>query len=241
MTAMRWACTLAAALLIGVPARAADRVVQMTHPAPLRPDFAAIPEIADPVDAAEQAINAAVRRLDKVGIAAVCTGKRNSWERSVETTMHGPRFLSFVVHDDIYCGGAHPDEAAYAIVYDLSSGRPVDWTKLLPPSLTGNITLQPAADGTRTVYLASAELMRRFSKAQHPQDPVGCEGTTDFDDVPPMQLWLDAAAGGLAAMPDVAHVVQACYEPLVIPVADLRKLGAAPALVDALEAARKVH
>ena len=244
VTAARRGCKLALALALALslacPAQAADRVVRMAEPAPLRPDFAAIPRIVDPADAAEQRINAAVRRLDAAGLRAVCAG--GDWERQATVTMHGPGFLSLEVSDSFYCGGAHPDDATYTIVYDLRTGHPVDWTKLLPASLTGNVTLQRGADSTQTVYLASAELTRQFWRAQTPPDPkLGnagqCEGLRPFGDPPPMRIWLDAAAGGLAAMPDIPHGTDSCFEPLVLHAADLRRLGAAPVLIAALEKA----
>ena len=244
MAKASWACNFSAALLLACPAQAADRVVQMTSPAPLRPDFAAIPKISGPVDAAEQRINAALHRLDKAGLKGVCTG--GEWQRQATITMHGPGFLSVEVSDNFYCGGAHPDDATYEVVYDLRTGYPVDWTKLLPASLTGDVTLQQGAEGTRTVYLASAELTREFWQGQVRPDPAHagaarCDGLRPFGDPPPMRVWLAAAAGALEAMPDIPHGTDDCFEPLVLYPADLRRLGAAPPLIAALEKAHKTQ
>ena len=54
-----------------------------------------------------------------------------------------------------------------------------------------------------------------------------------------MMAWLDARAGGLAVQFDLAHVVQACADPVVIPTATLRREGAQPILIKALEAAHQ--
>ena len=232
---------VAAGLLLALQAQAADRVVQVVRPPPLQPGLAALPCIAHPEDGAERRINAALRRLDAAGLAAVCAG--GDWERQARVTMQGLGFLSVEVSDNFFCGGAHPDDATYTIVYDLRSGRPVDWTKLLPASLTGNVALQQDADGTRTVRLASPDLTRLFWQAQTPPDPkLGeakqCEELRPYGDPPPMRVWLDAAAGGLKAMPDIPHGTDECFEPLVLGVAELRRLGAASILVSALAGRR---
>jgi hypothetical protein len=56
-----------------------------------------------------------------------------------------------------------------------------------------------------------------------------------------MSAWLDAKAGGLAVQPDLAHVVQACADPVVISTAALRQEGASPQLTDAIDAAHRPH
>ena len=61
-----------------------------------------------------------------------------------------------------YWDGAHPDSGMFSIVYDLSTGRPVDWTHLLPASLTGTVALEDQADGTRVVTLASKQLFALY-------------------------------------------------------------------------------
>ena len=54
---------------------------------------------------------------------------------------------------------------------------------------------------------------------------------------PAMMAWLDAKAGGLAVEFDLAHAVQACADTVIIPTATLRREGAEPVLIDALDAA----
>src|SRR5258708_26253018 len=47
--------------------------------------------------------------------------------------MKGPRFLSLVTNEGYFCAGAaHPDSDELALVFDLTTGRLVDWEKLLP-------------------------------------------------------------------------------------------------------------
>ncbi len=58
------AALVAVCLLPSLGALAADRIVGMTKPPPLSGDIDAMPLIADPADAAERRINAALRRFD---------------------------------------------------------------------------------------------------------------------------------------------------------------------------------
>jgi hypothetical protein len=213
-----------------------------------------MPQIVEPADDAERRINAALQRLDAAvrKAAATCKaegGPNSSWERGVDATMRGPRFLSLTITDSVYCGGAHPNASTMSIVYDLTTGAPVDWTTLLPPALTGTVSLATGADGTRMVTLASKRLYALYLKGYRPRtgnrkvdaDDKECRDAVagaDGPGPPAMMAWLDAKAGGLAVQFDLPHAVQACADPVVIPAATLRQEGAKPLLTDALEAAR---
>lgn len=250
---MRRAVLMAALMLAAsVPAEAADRPVRLSVPPDLGKDLSAMPPIAAPVDPAETGINAALRRLDArvVKAAAECRtegGKNAWWERTVDASMRGPRFLSYAVTDNVSCGGAHPNVSTWSIVYDLASGAPVDWTSLLPPALTGTVALAEQADGLRIVTLASKRLHALYLERYRP-DTAGSKDDADrecreavsetSDGKPPaMMVWLDAKEGGLAIQFDLAHVVQACADAEVIPTDVLRREGAARVLTDAIDAA----
>ncbi len=212
-----------------------------------------MPLIAEPADDAERRINAALLRLDgNVRKAAACKaegGAHSWWERTVDTTMRGPRFLSLTITDNVFCGGGHPNASTMAIVYDLTTGAPVDWTTLLPPALTGTVSLAIGADEAKMVTLASKRLYALYLKGYRPR--MG-DRKVDGDDeecreaaaqagsggLPAMMAWLDAKAGGLAVQFDLPHAIQACADPVVVPVATLRQEGAKLLLTDALDAAR---
>jgi hypothetical protein len=233
-------------------AQAADRIVDLQIPPPTRSVTDPMPRIAAPRDDAERKINAAVQRLDvRLGqaIAECATAAKEShtnsdWQRTARATMHGPGFISFEIIDSTYCGGAHPEAVTMSIVYDLKTGAPVDWTTLLPPSLTGKVALRQGADGTKMITLSSPRLTELYFAGYHLDEKPG----TDDDcrqamkdaaaaSPPAMMVWLDAQAGGLAIQFDVPHVIQACADPVVIPSATLRQHGASPRLVEAIEAA----
>jgi hypothetical protein len=206
-----------------------------------------MPQIIDPVDAAETRINTAVSRFDATVRKAAddckdMDGKPGDWERSIDVPMRGPGYISFVITDSTYCGGAHPNSSTMSIVYDLRTGNPVDWTQLLPASLTGTLALQEGADGTRMVTLTSQrlfDLYRAGYATAKAGDPDCQQVIEDRSGPPAMMAWLDARTGGLAIEFDLEHVVQACEEPVVVPLATLRAEGAQPALVDAIQRAQQ--
>ncbi len=242
------------ALVLGIAtAHAADRVVTLQMPPPVAKGAAAMPPIAAPRDDAETKINAALRRLDgnvKKAIAECSASSREAhtkpdWQRTVQAAMRGPGFLSFEIVDNTDCGGVHPNVGTMSIVYDLRTGAPVDWTALLPASLTGKVALREGADGTKMITLSSKRLTElyfagyRTHAKPDPEDAECRQAMKDAaaDSPPAMMVWLDAKAGGLAIQFDVAHVIQACADPVVISFATLRQLGASARLVDAIDAA----
>jgi hypothetical protein len=235
-----------------VPANAADRIVQLR----LRqvvPDIGALPRIVEPVDDAERQINAAVARLDahvrKAAQTCKAEGGVNAfWDRGVRTPMRGPRFLSYVINDSMSCGGPHPNSGTTAIVYDLTTGAPVDWTTLLPPALSGKVALETQADGTKMVTFSSKRLhtlylqayRRKTGKQADDVEDKECRQavTETFSGEPPaMTVWPDAETGGLAVEFDLVHAVQACAETVVIPTSTLRREGVQAVLTDAIDAA----
>jgi hypothetical protein len=243
-----------AAYFSGLPARAADRPIQLQTPPPVAKEAAAMPLIANPSDDAERRINAALKRLDANLSKAIrdCKGqdgRPGGWVRSVEATMRGPSYLSYVIRDTSFCGGAYPSIGTMAIVYDMRTGAPVDWTRLLPPSLTGQVALAEGRDETKVVTLASPRLYSLYfagydRASRMPGSDLPAENLADCKeavqqtaDPPAMMVWLDAKAGGLAVQFDLPHVVQACAVPVVIPVAALRADGAKDSLINAIAAA----
>ncbi len=239
-----------AVCLFSTAGQAADRHVHLRVLPPVSKHIAAMPQIVDPVDAAERHINAALGRLDATVRKAASDMKDPDnkpcyWARTVDVPMRGPGYISLVITDEIDCHGAHPNESTMAIVYDLRSGMPVDWTQLLPASLTGTPALQEGADGSKMITLASQRLIELYlagyGAGKGPKIDPDCEQAikeyVSKDTPPAMMAWLDAKSGGLAVQFDLPHVVQACAVPVVIPRATLRAEGAQPALVDAIQKA----
>jgi hypothetical protein len=243
---MRVHCFLAAAacLLAAPISAAAERAVTLATPGPVRGNIAAMPQIADPSDEAERRINAALQRLDINVLKAADDCKGGDWTRVVDAPMRGPGFLSLVITDSYSCDdAAHPDASTASIVYDLASGKPVNWAHLLPPSLTGK---QDLADegGSKFVTLASKKLFALYMAGYTDggatgQDLQQCkDALKESGDPPAANVWLDAKAGGLAVEIELPHAVAACEDVVVIPADRLRAEGAQPALLKALAAVK---
>ena len=226
--------------------------VAMTRPRDVRPAIAGYPRIARPATTAARRINLMVARLDARVAREVTACRsdagpgRSSWERAVAVTMRGPGFVSYRITDDAYCGGAHPNNSHAAIVYDLATGAPVDWTALLRPHLAGTLGLETGADGVQMVTLASPRLfalyVAGYEAALRAEDaPAECDGAVGEGglNAQALQAWLDGPRGALVLQFDFNHAMQACSTPVLIPAEVLQREGASPRLVNALLAARR--
>ncbi|MFV0623263.1 hypothetical protein ACBY01_04520 [Sphingomonas sp. ac-8] len=229
----------------------AAQSIALTRPARIRPEIDAYPRIAAPTVGPQQRINRALDRLDSRLRTAMreCMGapgdNPTSWKRQIDAPMHGPEFVSYLITDEVDCGGAHPSTSHSAIVYDLRSGAPVDWTVLLPRHLTGELGLAERSGGVEVVTLTSARLFALYlaGYAHGANDTANDENCRDQvagpDDAAPVPMfaWLDARQNGLVVQFDLNHANQACSEPVLIPAATLRHEGASARLLDALAAA----
>lgn len=240
------AVVVAAALSgAAVPAALADEApLAFTKGPDLAKGIAGFPRLAG-TDAMSQKINAALAKGNarvKAG-AKSCkaeAGKNGDWSRSIEITMKGPRFVSYVASDDYFCGGAYPDTSTQALVYDLTTGIPVDWASFLPADLLGKKDITKAADGTVLGTLASPALTKLYVKAVKPAEiDEGCVDALDSQTLH-FLIWPDARENGLSLQQtDLPHVVAACGPAATIPMADLRSAGVDAGLLDAIEAAHE--
>lgn len=240
-------CAVQLAAFVGIVTTAvsafADAPAVLKQLRPLGPAIEALPRLAaKPSDNAAKLINRALASADSAtaDTAADCKamGKKNSsFTRSVRVTMRGPLYVSVVETNSWYCGGAYPDWATTAFVYDLTTGTAVDWSRFLPPALVDR-----TADYNRPdeKLIVSAALTKLYLPA--PTDNPECrEALTSWEGGLAFALWPDAAAGGIAIEPDnLPHVVKACGPPVTIATTDLRGLGVDPALLDAIDTAHRL-
>lgn len=239
---LRLSCVILAASLAAGPARSAPQDLIRLAPQPaLGAGLAAFPRIATPEGPASQRINQALTAADvrlrtaaKDCAANASDPKDADWQRTVTVPMRGPGYLTLVATDSLFCGGAHPDSDSFALAYDLHTGAPLNWERLLPKTLAGKATLDTAADGTRLGVLASPALTALYLKLSKPDaDCASALHDTDLQFI----LWPDAARQGVAMQPSgLPHVIAACGDDAVIPLATLRTLGVEPALLDAIAA-----
>jgi hypothetical protein len=227
-------------LVYGVgPALAGPNTVSLVSQPDLAAGLAAFPTVTAPSDAATQRINRALASLDKSALGTLQSCRKQAagsevsaeWDRTVALTMRGPRYLALTVDEDWGCGGAHPDEDSYPLVYDLQTGGPVNWLHLLPKSLQVKATLDTADDGTPIGVVESPILQALYMKMVGPQDP-SCLPPFEFT------IWPDAKADGLALQPfGLAFAFQACGVEIVLPLAQARQLGVDPTLLAAIATA----
>lgn len=235
------------ASMTGKPAAAQE-------PAPIRlaaqpavaPKLAAFPRLAAPDGAQARRVNKALADADTRGreAAAECraSGKDTpadpkdiAWTRDITVAMRGPRYLSVVASDSWYCGGAYPSAYSLALAYDLQTGSPLNWERLLSKTLVQSAALDTAGDGTRLGVVRSPALTALYMKAA--KLDADCAQALQDQDLSFM-LWPDAQRGGVALAPSgLPHVIAACGPDVAIPLPILRKLGVAPALLDAIDAA----
>ncbi len=223
---------------------AAGHVVTLTNPGSVRSNIAAMPQIEAPATDAERRINIALQQLDTNVLKAAEDCKGGDWTRVVDAPMPGPDFLSLVITDSYDCDGtAHPDAATASIVYDLATGKAVNWAHLLPASLTGKQDLVEEG-GSKFVTLASKRLFALYMAGYTDGGATGADldqckaALKESGDPPPANVWLDAKSRGLAVEIELPHVVAACEDVVVIPAAQLRAEGAGPALLKALDAGK---
>ena len=231
-----------AVAVLGTCALAADQPVRLKPSPALAAHLAAFPRIAaPPSDSAGQKINLALDRQDQEVKSAARQCPHNGWSRDVAVAMRGPHYLSLTAQDSWDCGGAHGDASRLVLVYDLATGSPVNWARLLSAALINSTSLDTAGDGTKIGVIQSRALQDFYVKARSsdPKDPLDpdCKDIVQDPELK-FNLWPDAQAGGIQIEPEgLPHAVAACGDNVLIPSAALRKIGVQPALVDAIESA----
>jgi len=240
---MKRAChrvALALVLTLGsaAGARAAGDPVRLRASPPLAHGQAALPRIAAPADdAAAARINRALATSDKRFKAAAAACGNGDAERTVTASLAGARFLGLVAQDSWFCG-AYPDTGTLALVYDLTSGRPVNWAALLPSGLAIQGSIDSHFDGTPIGMMRSKALTTLYwDTIKADPDAKDCEAIVTADDVA-FQAWPDAKADAVALEPaSLPHAEKACAITALVPTAALRRLGANAALLDDIDAA----
>jgi hypothetical protein len=240
-------CSIAVSLAAGAAVATEPAKIRLAAQPNIAPHLAAFPRLAAPDGPQMQRINQQLGNADARGRKAAqeCradaaeAGAKDAdgWQRSVTVAMRGPRYLALVASDAWDCGGAHPASSSVALAYDVDSGAPLNWERLLPKSLGLKTSLDTAGDGTRLGVVASDKLKALYMKTDK-MDPECVQSLQDMD----LQfiLWPDAEHDGLAMEPsNLPHAFAACGDDVVIPLPALRQLGVDPALLSAIAAAHE--
>lgn len=216
--------------------------------APLSMGINALPRVVagGPLTAVAGAkINATLQKLDKrvEAAGADCrtqlrqyqpgASASQAWKRDIHITMNGPRFLSLLVRDSYYCGGPYPNDGVpLPLVFDLSTGRTVNWLTLLPSGARAE--LETAAEGSQMGVIVWSRL-RSMAASQAKGD---CKDAFMDSESIEFALWPDARQHALLAEPvSFPHVIAACASPVLIPVNEAAGMGFSKDLVLALRMA----
>jgi hypothetical protein len=201
----------------------------------LRKKVAAVPLIRNPKSPEERRINDDLRKVNAEMRTALSEcdksfsdfreamdagdpnpAKQGDWSRVVTVTMAGPGYLSYLIADSSFCGGAHPDFGETALVYDFKTGLRVDW-----------ILSEPADPKAIQTY---------YSKRLRDK---GCRKIVEEDNGVSLLVWPDARLGGLVLGANLRHVIEACAEHVPVDKEDARRLGFSDALLHGVEAAKQ--
>jgi hypothetical protein len=222
-------------LLVTAPTLAAPTSVELVERPPLAKGMAALPRLAPSMPHAAD-INLALDKLDAAALSSAQNCKKGktddfAWERAVETTMAGPRFVSFLVRENWMCAGAaHPGNSVAALVFDLDSGKLIDWGKALPPRFAAKVDM---VDGS-----ISSPVLHQLYAAPLKSDDAECK-TAFRESTLTFVLWLDAKNRSVVVdTNDLPRAIQSCGRRVEISLQKLREFGADPAFVTALEAAK---
>ncbi len=155
------------------------------------------------------------------------------WTRTIEVTMQGPHYLSMVASDEADCGGVHPNSSQMAMVFDLTTGAPVNWMALIAKS-AGASSYSDSVLGGVTAGAVIVPALRKIYVAQ--ADP---ECRAAFDNPQPFQLWPNAKDGTLSVTAfDMSFAAAACADTMDLSLHQAAKLGFSKTLLDAIASGR---
>lgn len=220
----------------------------------LAENFQALPRVALETPEA-QAVNAALDRVDardresREDCLSMKPHNDNvEWGRTVDVAMSGPRFVSIVMTRGEYCGGAHPNWDRPALVFDLQTGRLIDWRAFLPAGMTAEMHDDDADEWVSAAYLKSPELKAWFAaRAMAAMDEYGRKECADIygqggHDEWGLTIWPDAKAAGLILQSaGLAHAEKGCFTEVTMSLRELKRRGVRRELTDALEVAHRSH
>src|SRR5258706_121379 len=83
------------------------------------------------------------------------------WKRVVEVTKSGPALLSVLVSDSADCGGVHPFDETFPLVYDLRTGDAVRWDKVFPEGRAEEVNTS-SNDGMPWITIRSKRLQALY-------------------------------------------------------------------------------
>ena len=136
-----------------------------------------------------------------------------SSDESLRPVLIAGRWLSVAHHWDGFCGGAHPDSSNSYRTFDLTSGNEVDLHSWFNDAA---VERQHLAEVNEDIVTVRPALRDFVLSGWTPEDPE-CR-----DVIRDQEYWsIGLTPRGMAFLPDLPHVVQACGEEFLVPFARL--------------------
>jgi hypothetical protein len=228
------------------------QTVALTHAAALRPGVDAWPSIDAPSTPAQVKINAKLAHLNQKMLRSLtdCDAGYNEalqqmgplakgqepaskdTTRSILATMQGPRYLSLVANTFADCGGAHPNSDTEVMVFDMTTGAPINWLALIAKSAGASSYTDSLLDGTTAGAVVLPELSRLYEGAADKD----CHDA--FSTPQSFLIWPDAKKATLDVQAfDLSNGENACAAEMDVSLVQARKLGFSSVLLGAITAA----
>jgi hypothetical protein len=223
---------LGAVLLLPVNWSVAQKPLKLVWGPEIRKGVAALPRIVAP-NTAEAKINAALDRQDLWvrKAAEACSEPDMFWKRVVEVTKSGPALLSVVVSDSADCGGVHPFNELFPLVYDLRTGDTVRWGKVFPEGMV-EVANTSANDGMPWITIRSKRLHALY--VANYKSRVDCS-IEIAGEVTEFHLYPDEKANALQIFPAVLlQAALPCADSFALGAKELQTLGVSQQWRDAI-------
>lgn len=223
---------LGAVLLLSPKWSVGQKPLKLVSGPQIRNGVSALPRIVAP-NAAEAKINAALDRQDLWVRKAAdgCSGADMFWKRVVEVTKSGPALLSILVTDSGDCGGVHPFDETFPLVYDLRTGDAVRWDDAFPKGTTQEVNTS-SVDGMPWTTVRSKRLQALYVAMYKGHGGCGIEVVAEATE---FHLYPDERANALkifpAGLPQVAHP---CASSFALGAKELQALGVSQQWQDAI-------
>jgi hypothetical protein len=203
--------------------------LQLLRQHSLSPKADSLPRIAHP-NQIQSSINRDLQRLDAhaKGDATGCAGTSEDgremfYERSVQILSRGPRSLGIAVDVSTDCGGVHPYYYQFTLAYDLETGKPIDWEKILTKADAQNAPVNPDnalpfdLPGVRSVLLQKLYRSAWKGAGQCSVDDVAPPASTEDSDLTVFLLAPASERRGLSVLPvGLASAVSACAQAVIL-------------------------
>ena len=230
---------LSTAVILSADGVAQAQQVKLVPQPDLAKGIASFPHLAPEVPHSAK-INAAVDKIQGRVLAVVADCKKagngeSDFNRSIDVTMQGPRFVSFVVRDAFVCGGPHPNASKAAFVYDLTTGKPADWLHLLPAAVAGK-AVAGSTTGDVVLGLLQSPALKRAYVEDNKASGVDNDCLDAYKEMKfSFMLWPDAEKRGLVLdQDDLPWSMKHCGGGITLSLDKLRKLGVGEELIDAI-------